>query len=235
MQITIPEHLKQNDLLKSIDILSYVKYVNYTPLCKGSVKIESNALIYVIKGMKILHFGNLEKKVKAGDVLFVKRGNYIMTEVLDEVYKAFLFFYSDDLLNNFINKYQIELRSNRALNDEVFIVRANSFLQKGLLSIIPYFENKELDKNLIQLKLEEIFLNILNSDENFKFFLNVIYNSGNSFKFNVEISYEQFETIKELADHFKMTEARFRSRFKEVFHTTPKKWILSQKLKKQNY
>ena len=84
---------------------------------------------------------------------------------------------------------------------------------------------------MINIKLEEIFLNLLNSSEEFKSFLKQIY-SDNSFKNKVISTYEEYDTIFDLANSFKMSELNFRKKFKEKFDTTPKKWILSQKLNK---
>ena len=232
MKIIIPDFLKQNNILTTIDTLSYTKYINHNPLVKNAVQINSNALIYVTKGSKILHLPNCDRTIKAGDLLFIKSGNYVMSEVLDECYEALLFFYSDELLNDFINKYKIKLDDIKSVKDDIFIFSTDDFLQKGLLSIIPYFENKKQDSNIVRLKLEEIFLNILNSDDSFRSFLKLIYSDEIGFKNELEMVYDQFDTIKELSKHFRMSELNFRAKFKELYNTTPKKWIISQKLKK---
>ncbi|WP_428738808.1 helix-turn-helix transcriptional regulator [Sulfurimonas sp.] len=232
MKIIIPDFLQQNNLLKSVDTLSFAKYVNYTPLTKTSIQINSNVLIYVTKGSKILHFPNYEKTIQAGDILFLKSGHYIMSEVLDESYEALMFFYSDTLLNEFIKKYDLAFEQIKKSSEEIFIVSSNSYLQSRLLSVMPYFEQNLKDEKIIVLKLEEMFLNLLNSDKEFKNFLQYLQDSESGFKTNVEQNYEKFDSIQELAKHFKMSELNFRTKFKKVFGTTPKKWILSQKLAK---
>jgi hypothetical protein len=41
MTVTIPEFLEQNALLKTVDSLSYAKYVNHKPMTKNRVQINS--------------------------------------------------------------------------------------------------------------------------------------------------------------------------------------------------
>ena len=229
MKITIPQHLKQNKILQTLDTLSFAKYVTYKPMSKRSIQIDSNVLIYVTQGAKVLHLIDSDVVLKAGDVLFLKSGNYIMSEVLDGYYEALMFFYSDALLTDFIQKYGVVFDTSNRYKSEVFRVVSNSYLQNGLLSIIPYFDQQK-DANIVRLKLEEMFLYILNSDTNFISFLQYAYEEYDSFKTKVALEYEKFDTIKELARAFKMSELNFRNRFKEEFGTTPKKWVLSQRL-----
>jgi AraC-like DNA-binding protein len=232
MKVHIPDLLIQNNLLKTVDELSFAKYITHTPMSKSKVKMNSNALIYVTKGTKILHFSDKDRSIEAGDILFIKSGSYVMTEVLDEVYEGLLFFYSDELLNNFITKYNVEFSSSDTQED-IFIINGDKFLQNGLLSIIPYFNNENIDLNIVRLKFEEIFLNLVNSNKEFVSFLKHIHEKGdNSFKSQIELNFDKFDTIKDMAKHFKMSELNFRNRFKEVYDTTPKKWILNKKLEK---
>ena len=232
MKIHVPDILVQNNLLKTVDELSFAKYITHTPMSKSKVMMNSNALIYVTKGTKILHFSSQDRSIEAGDILFIKSGSYVMTEVLDEVYEGILFFYSDALLNDFIQKYSVEFDSCDCKED-IFIINGDKFLQNGLLSIMPYFDNDNMDLNIVKLKFEEVFLNIVNSNKEFVSFLKHIHKKGdNGFKSQVEQDFDKFDSIKDMAKHFKMSELNFRNRFKESFNTTPKKWILNKKLEK---
>lgn len=231
MKINIPEFLVENKLLKTIDTLSFAKYITYTPMTKSTIQMNSNALIYVTKGTKILHLSDTDKSINAGDIIFIKSGSYVMSEVLEESYEGLLFFYSDELLNDFIGKYEIDFKKSTEFEDNLFIIKENRPLQNGLLSIIPYFDS-DTDINIVKLKFEEVFLNLVNSDDSFKSFLKSIKSDKKDFKSQIEKNYDNFESVKEFAKHFKMSELNFRNKFKEVFNTTPKKWILSKKLEK---
>lgn len=86
MKITIPQFLEENQLLKKIDELSYAKYIQCAYQERNELEIVSNVLIFVTKGKKILHLAFGDKTINASDILFLKSGHYVMSEVLDESY-----------------------------------------------------------------------------------------------------------------------------------------------------
>ena len=158
-----------------------------------------------------------------------------MSEVIDEHYEALLFFYSDELLVDFVTKYALELNSSPTISEPIFKIKKSPQLQNAILAIVPYFENETpQDKELLSLKFEEIFLNILNSSSKSLFteFLSLVYSQEIAFKTQVEQEYLNFESISQMAESFKMSELNFRKKFKDAFETTPKKWILNKKLHK---
>lgn len=232
-KLAIPTYLEKNNILKKIDDFSYAKYVSYTPQSKNQVEILSNVLIYVTKGHKILHmsFGNY--RIEAGSVLFLKSGTYVMSEVLDESYEAFLFFYSDELLVDFIDKHVVALGKNMKQEDICILRHADEF-SNVILSFIPYFEEEKSDFKILKIKFEELFLKILTSKDGVEFqgYLSQIYNSDIEFKKSIEKCYCDFSTVKEMAQYFKMSEKTFREKFHKLFGQTPKQWLSKKKLTK---
>jgi len=154
MKFQIPTFLEQNNILKKIDDFSYAKYVSHTPQTKNEVEILSNVMIYIIKGSKILHLASGDYCIEAGNILFLKSGLYIMSEVLDSHYEAFLFFYSDEMLVNFINKYDISL-DNTNSQTEICRIESTPILTNSIFSFIPYFEEKSETQEVLRLKFEE--------------------------------------------------------------------------------
>ena len=233
MKFTIPSYLEKNNILKRIDDFSYAKYVSHMPQSKNQVEILSNVLIYVTKGYKILHMSFGDYKIEAGSVLFLKSGTYVMSEVLDESYEAFLFFYSDALFIDFIDKYNIAVE-RKLEQDDVCILKYVAEFENVILSFAPYFEDKKENAQILKVKFEELFLKILSSKDSstFQRYLSQIYNEDIEFKKNIENSYEQFGSVKEMAQYFKMNEKVFRSKFQKIFGQTPKQWLSRKKLTK---
>ena len=232
MEITIPNFFIEKDLLNTTKELSFARYITREPNSRSSINIEGNVLIFVLKGTKVLHLDSEDKKIKAGDIVFLRSGNYLMTEILDDYYEGIIFFYSNKILSDFITKYQVSILSNIAQDSKIFSITSSTNLRNGILSILPYFNSKDENAEIITLKFEEIFLNILNSNNMFRAFLSTVSNADDIFKFTVQREFEHFESIKDMAKYFKMTELSFREKFKSVFNTTPKKWIQSKKLLK---
>ena len=233
MKFTIPSYLEKNNILKRIDDFSYAKYVSHMPQSKNQVEILSNILIYVTKGYKVLHMSFGDYRIEAGNVLLLKSGTYVMSEVLDESYEAFLFFYSDALLIDFIDKYNIAVE-RKLEHDDVCILKYVAEFENVILSFAPYFEDKKENAQILKVKFEELFLKILSSKDSstFQRYLSQIYNEDIEFKKNIENSYEQFGSVKEMAQYFKMNEKVFRSKFQKIFGQTPKQWLSRKKLTK---
>ncbi len=232
MKIELPLFLEDN--LSKIQNLSFCNYIQRKAQIKNEVYIKSNILIFVKKGIKILHMNNKTLEVKKDSILFLRSGRYIMTEVLDEYYEAMLFLYEDNLLIDFIKKYDIKFENKNLKEFDFFKIESSDELKSLIKNTCNYFlkdtKNKE---ELIKLKLEEAFLNILDSSskDNFMDLLASIYKS-NYFKIEVEKNFSYEENILDLASKFKIPEATFREKFKDTFNTTPKKWQTLKRLKK---
>jgi AraC-like DNA-binding protein len=233
MKFTIPSFLEHQNILKKIDELSYAKYVSYAYQHKNEVEILNNALIFVVQGSKILHLSSGEHRIEAGEVLFLKSGNYVMSEVVDERYEAFLFFYSDTLLVDFIQKYDLSLHDTKETY-EVCVLHKTEHIKNVVHSFIPYFENEIDDPNLLKLKFEELFLHLLSADNDtcLRGFLRSIYEADLVFKSEIEKRYTEFSTVTQMATYFKMSENSFRKKFQNIFATTPKQWLNQKRLQR---
>ena len=232
MLITIPPYLHEKQLLKEIDTLSYAKYIQYEYQERNEVEILSNVLIYVIKGRKILHFSFGDKEIVAGNILFLKSGHYVVSEVMEDGYEALLFFYSDILLNNFIYKHKIKVPVLEE-KKELLVLQNNKQLQNALISMVSYFEDLDFNNNtLLQLKFEEIFLHLIHSKNRKEFleFLSSLDHEESAFKMMIEQNYKKFDSVSQMAQSFKMSDTMLRKRFQKVFGITPKKYLLAKKL-----
>lgn len=232
MKIELPSFLEPS--LSKIENISFCNYVQKEPQIKNEVYIRNNILIFVRRGTKVLHLEDETLKVDKDSVLFLRSGNYIMTEVLEEFYEAILFLYEDELLLDFIKKYDIKFEKRDLEELNIFKIDNSDELTSLIDTTSKYFLNDTKNKEeLIKLKLEEAFLNILNSSSKDKFMnlLASIYKS-NYFKIEVEKAFSYQDNILDLAYKMNLAEATFREKFKESFKTTPKKWQTTKRLEK---
>jgi len=232
MKIELPTFL-DTSITSSGDI-SFCNYVQKEPQYKNEVYIKSNILIFVRRGVKQLHLKDETLDIDENSILFLRSGNYIMTEVLDQYYEAMLFLYEDNLLLDFINKYN--LNPKKIPNDQSSILKIDntSELKTLIDTTCTYFTNEISNKEeIIKLKLEEAFLNILNSSskDEFENLLASIYES-NYFKIQVEKEFSYDDNILDLASKLKLPNLAFREKFKDVFGQTPKKWQTQKRLEK---
>ncbi len=214
---------------------SCFNYVQKEPQYKNEVLLDANTLILVKKGTKILHLENEDLSIDEKHFLFLKSGSYIMSEVLDEYYEAMLFSYEDSVLLDFMFKYNISFEDEKNIKEiEVLNLKKTDELKILMDSTCHYIKTSNENKEeIIKLKLEEAFLNILNSplSKEFRSFLFSIY-KNNHFKASIENNFSYEENILDLAKDLKMTSLSFREKFKEVYNTTPKKWQTMKRLEK---
>lgn len=235
MKIVVPEFLEKENKLNKLDNLSICKYIQYEEDgFRKEVFISTNMLFFVMHGTKVLHFKDKKVDVNLQDVLFLKSGDYVMSEILDGYYEAILFMYDDTILLDFIKKYNLSFDDTSSFENNYFKIRKTSAFEIFQSSVISYLEtNSSNQESIMRLKLEEAFLNILESEskESFKAFLASIYNN-NLFKIKIEKEFRYDENILLFAKEFNITDLAFRNKFKETFGMTPKKWQNSKKLEK---
>ena len=235
MKIVVPEFLEKENKLNKLDNLSICKYIQYEEDgFRKEVFISTNMLFFVMHGTKVLHFKDKKVDVNLQDVLFLKSGDYVMSEILDGYYKAILFMYDDTILLDFIKKYNLSFDDISSFENNYFKIRKTSAFEIFQSSVISYLEtNSSNQESIMRLKLEEAFLNILESEskESFKAFLASIYNN-NLFKIKIEKEFKYDENILLFAKEFNITNLAFRNKFKETFGMTPKKWQNTKKLEK---
>ena len=235
MKIVVPEFLEKENKLNKLDNLSICKYIQYEEDgFRKEVFISTNMLFFVMHGTKVLHFKDKKVDVNSQDVLFLKSGDYVMSEILDGYYEAILFMYDDTILLDFIKKYNLSFDDTFSFENNYFKIRKTSAFEIFQSSVISYLEtNSSNQESIMRLKLEEAFLNILESEskESFKAFLASIYNN-NLFKIKIEKEFKYDENILLFAKEFNITNLAFRNKFKETFGMTPKKWQNTKKLEK---
>ena len=235
MKIVVPEFLEKENKLNKLDNLSICKYIQYEEDgFRKEVFISTNMLFFVMHGTKVLHFKDKKVDVNLQDVLFLKSGDYVMSEILDGYYEAILFMYDDTILLDFIKKYNLSFDDISSFENNYFKIRKTSAFEIFQSSVISYLEtNSSNQESIMRLKLEEAFLNILESEskESFKAFLASIYNN-NLFKIKIEKEFRYDENVLLFAKEFNITDLAFRNKFKETFGMTPKKWQNAKKLEK---
>ena len=235
MKIVVPEFLEKENKLNKLDNLSICKYIQYEEDgFRKEVFISTNMLFFVMHGTKVLHFKDKKVDVNLQDVLFLKSGDYVMSEILDGYYEAILFMSDVTILLDFIKKYNLSFDDTSSFENNYFKIRKTSAFEIFQSSVISYLEtNSSNQESIMRLKLEEAFLNILESEskESFKAFLASIYNN-NLFKIKIEKEFRYDENVLLFAKEFNITDLAFRNKFKETFGMTPKKWQNAKKLEK---
>jgi AraC-like DNA-binding protein len=216
---------------------TFVAYRSDVYPSKNDVFFEENAVIYVLEGDKLFSSSNSEVRVQKGDVLFVKRGYYLMSESINEAYKSLVFFIDEKILKEFVSQ-NLELFENTTSLDPnsswLLTLKSNEAFGKYIESILPYFKSKTKYLNqFLKLKVQELLLHLLEFDPNnqLKNLLFSIYTGQKAdLEFILNTFYLKPLNLDELAKLSGRSLSAFKREFQELFGQSPGQWIKDKKL-----
>jgi AraC-like DNA-binding protein/uncharacterized cupin superfamily protein len=216
---------------------TFVAYRSDVYPSKNDVFFEENAVIYVLEGDKIFSSSSSEVRVQKGDVLFVKRGYYLMSESINEAYKRLVFFLDEKILKEFVSQ-NLELFENTSAIDPnsswLLTLKSNEAFGKYIESILPYFKSKTKYLNqFLKLKVQELLLHLLEFDPNnqLKNLLFSIYSGQKAdLEFILNTFYLKPLNLDELAKLSGRSLSGFKREFQNIFGEAPGQWIKDKKL-----
>lgn len=236
--LRIPSEIKahQFESLKIQDT-TFVAYRSDVYPSKNDVFFEENAVIYVLEGDKIFSSSNAEVRVQKGDVLFIKRGYYLMSESINEAYKSLVFFFDDKLLKEFVGQ-NLTLFENRTSSLEnktlLLILKSNEAFGKYVESILPYFKTKTKYLNqFLKLKVQELLLHLLEFDKNSQLndlLFSIYIGQKTDISDVVNTFYLKPLNLNELARLSGRSLSAFKREFSIRFGVSPGLWIKDKKL-----
>lgn len=227
------------DQFESLKIqeLTFVAYRSDVYPSKNEVFFEENAVIYVIEGEK--RFTNTESDVTVtkGDVFFIRRGYYLMSESIDESYKSLVFFIEDKLIKDFVDQ-NIELFPEETKvsfdNSALLVLHSNDKFGKFAESVLPYFKSKTKYLNqFLKLKLHELLLHLMefDNDDKLRSLLRLIYRGEKEdLGYLMQNYYLKPLTINELSKLSGRSLSGFKRDFQDQFGVSPAYWIRSKRL-----
>jgi AraC-like DNA-binding protein len=229
-------HPHEFELLK-IQELTFVAYRSDVYPSKSEIFFEEHAVIYVLEGEKRFSSPTQEFLIRKGDVFFVRRGYFLMSESIHESYKSLVFFFDEKLIKEFVSQ-NIELftfphsKVDTSLNGEVF--PTDEKFAKFVESIFPYFRsNTKYINQFLKLKLQELLLHLLETDQSdaLKNLLFTIYTGQKT-----ELTYLMNNyflkplSIDELAHISGRSLSTFKRDFQAEFGESPAHWIKQKRL-----
>jgi len=229
--ITLPDEL---NIDKSLSIQVY-DYVSSQEISKQQIILNKNTFSFLQEGTKEVFFDNSSFSINNAQFLLMKSGHCLMTEKLSnnrKKYRSVLFFFSNEAVLKFINKFELsptknkDLYSTYAYDYDGFITRfVNSILDISKLS-------KSSQKNMLEVKFNEIMLYILEF-KGVDFIYSLIRNSDNQnqkFVQLIESNKLNKLTIKELSFLSNMSISTFKREFEKHFNNSPSKWFQDKRL-----
>jgi AraC family transcriptional regulator, exoenzyme S synthesis regulatory protein ExsA len=221
-----------------IQDMTFVAYRNEVYPSRYEVFFEEHAVIFILEGEKKFINPTQEVHVQKGNILFVQRGYYLMSESINESYKSLVFFFDEKLLKEFVGMHKEIFASNLSptisTDFPILIWKATDKFQLFIDSIFPHFENKTpLLNHFLRLKFQELLLHLLEIDPTHQL-QTILFRLYKGQKANLDFLMNSYYlkplNINELARLSGRSLSAFKRDFETHFHTSPALWIKNKRL-----
>lgn len=237
--LRVPSEINKTEFeLLKIQDATFVAYRSDFYPAKNDVFFEENAVIYVLEGDKKFSGTKQEVHVKKGDVLFVRRGFYLMSESTNASYKSLVFFFDEKLLKEFvaINERIFEdVFAHISQIDTLITIKTNENFEKFTHTVLPYFESKNSPylNQFLRLKYQELLLHLITFDvkNQLRGILKLISEGQKAdLRYLMNNYYLKPLTLAELARLSGRSLSSFKRAFQEEFGASPAAWIKQKRL-----
>lgn len=243
MKINIPDFFHGQEKFNHLEIddISVIDYKVHSLNEKIYAYCNTNLLIVVLKGKKLVKLLDTEMLISSGEVAFIKMGNYIMNQIIDLEgfsFESIVVCLSDDFIGNFAKDYQTLLKGENLhridAGNHYFRYQMSATVQKEVESLLLHLETRQAySKEILKLKIHEIFLNLINDDKSFFSILYGLSMKGkNDLKAYMDENYDKPHSMEEHARNLGMSLTSFKRNFSKVFSDTPNNWINKKRLDK---
>ncbi len=240
-----------------IQDMTFVAYRNQDPPLKNEVFFEEHAVIFVLEGEKKFVSPSQTIHVRKGNIVFIRRGYYLMQETIDTNYRSLVFFFNEKLLKEFVGQhlelfetedkapstpeggtFKSDFFSSKVppsgAEGALLVLETTESLDKFTESIFPYFTLETVYLNhFLRLKLQELLLHILEIDhsQQFKNILFSLYKGEKAdLNYLMNSYYLKPFSLEELSRLSGRSLSAFKRDFQEEFNTSPALWIKHKRL-----
>lgn len=212
---------------------TFAKLKHESAAGKRTVLMTEHTLIFVLKGMKLLHFANETVRVSPGEVFLLRKGIYVMAEYIEESrdYEALMLFLPDKLLRSMA----AQSRTNIALpDDRCLIFPATTLVDAFKESFRQYFSQPPRHlETLMPLKQQEILWLLLSGPQGHlvQAFIHAALRAEPTDIDHIVREYLlQPVSVAELASLSNCSLAKFKRDFQHRYKCAPRQWINQQRL-----
>jgi AraC-like DNA-binding protein len=167
----------------------------------------------------------------------MKKGAYTGRNYLDEQYCALMFFIPDEYIMEFLLHHpNLKIREEKleALwEDGILALTMDTLLEVYFASVLNYFTSTNISNELLELKMEELILNIFNQPEHRNlavFWSSISSNSASTLRHILEENFASSMKLEEYAQLCNMSLSTFKREFKKLYEEPPATWLLRKKL-----
>lgn len=200
--------------------------------------VQEHMLVYVYSGEYLVEESGNSTTVRKGECIFLRKDNRIQMSKLpygDQPFQAVFMIYKRNFLRSVFqsfDKKQLPLHTQRHQPAAIKLPESadiNSLFQ----SLLPYFDsNRVPSQGLMQLKLQEGILSLLEIDEQF---YPALFDFAEPWKIDIldylEENYMYDLSMEDIAGFTGRSLASFKRDFNKISALSPQRWIMEKRLK----
>ncbi len=195
-----------------------------------------NYFVYVIKGRKKWFTGNHGILAREGDCIFIRKGAHSIYQYFDDEFCSLFMFVPDAFIRDTIleNQINVPARQNAADPQPILRVETDELMTSYFFSLLSFISHSSSsNKKLAELKFRELILTVCSASGNtelLNYFQKLCRTSRPSLASAMESNFTYPMELSEYARLSGRSLSAFRRDFKEIFGTTPGKWLVSKRL-----
>lgn len=210
----------------------FLHHYHTTSECeKSRIILKDNTFSFLFKGQKQLYNENYKEHIESMQYLFMKSGNYLMSEktTLENEYSSQLLFFDNNFLAEFIFKYPQLAAPKTQQQPAVLKGDIDEYILHFLKSI-SYIDPADVLAKKV--KMEEILLYFIQNKG--LSVADLLENQNKSQQLKIqEIVHNNLDNnleVSELAFLCNMSVSTFKRHFKTIYHNSPIKWMQEKRL-----
>ncbi|NLR65568.1 helix-turn-helix transcriptional regulator [Chitinophaga varians] len=213
----------------------FAKLKQETEAGKRTVFVTEHTLIFVTKGVKLLHLPNETVEAGPNTVILLKKGIYVMAEYIEEGlnFEALMLFLPVKLLKSIATEPFFH-SSKTPSTTPYTVFNGNELVQAFKAHLRLYFDKPVLyTSQLLALKQREILLLLMNGVHQREVvdFITAALSTEPADLDEVMRTYLlQPVTLEDLASLTNRSLATFKRDFRRIYHMPPRQWINGQRL-----
>lgn len=239
--ILIPQRLFEspqvNILLRDGNVCILSKQLS-DPIIKKEGYISNHVVIILLEGeQQIRAYEDQLIKVKAGEVLFIPRGMYQITDLIPKegTFRSLLFYFDNDIIQEFIANTNVTKINQAAAPNHLKFGKV-PLIHQFAKAIVEIYKNQRVkNKSILNLKILEL-LHLLNDLAGEQQFANFLFRLTLPQKRNIKaFMANNFNKPLKIEDYAYLTGrsvSTFRRDFKSFYDTTPQKWLREKRMEK---
>jgi len=200
---------------------------------KGENFVSKHTLSYQISGSFLLADDKENFTANPGDFNLIRKNQlvkFVKIPPENGIFESMNIYLSDENLINFSKEYHLKSECFVATKP-LIPIEVNAVLQNFMASLKVLLESDLKNQSLIDLKIKELLLILLQTKPELK---NILFDFSEPFKIDLEAfmnqNYRYNVNLERFAYLTGRSLATFKRDFEKVFQTSPHKWILQKRL-----